>query len=40
MKTLDFKGFPVDYDIHLDSKLNIQILYVGRELYYVNKVFR
>lgn len=23
MKTLDFRGFPVDSDIHLDSKMNI-----------------
>ena len=34
------RGFPVNLNIHLDSELNIIILFGGRELYYVKKVFR
>jgi len=27
MKTLDFRGFPVDSNIHLDSKMNMFIAF-------------
>ena len=39
-KTPINRGFSSDSYILLDSELNIIILFGGRELYYVKKVFR